>query len=160
MGHGDDRRAGQPVFKRWRSTVRANTNRGICKAPAPRQAPASYVTEHCIVKRVCVCTCACVCVCVCVRVCVHARMCLQWHPSCCLQVPKGAALPRPREGSATALDQQGQCCCKASFERGGLPWQAVLVAQVVADYGSRSQKVYMVDFLVCVCALGCTCICR
>jgi hypothetical protein len=43
----------------WRSTVGANTNRGICKAPAPRQAPASYVTEHCKVKCVCVCVCVC-----------------------------------------------------------------------------------------------------
>jgi len=84
----------------------------------------------------------CVCVCVCRR--AHAFVfsvvyanftnCTNIdHPFCCLQVPRGAALPRPREGSAAALDQLGQCCCSASFERGGLPWQAVLVAQVVAD---------------------------
>ena len=82
----------------------------------------------------------------CVFMCVCVQACFQWcvlasftnctnidHPPCCLQVPRGAALPRPREGSAAALDQLGQCCCSASFERGGLPWQAVLVAQVVAD---------------------------
>ena len=82
----------------------------------------------------------------CVFMCVCVQACFQWcvlasftnctnidHPPCCLQVPRGAVLPRPREGSAAALDQLGQCCCSASFERGGLPWQAVLVAQVVAD---------------------------
>jgi hypothetical protein len=109
--------------------VGANANRGICKAPAPWQAPSSYVTEHCKVK------CVGARSCVCLQWCTHASVnCTNViHPPCCLQVPRGAALPRPREGSAAALDQLGQCCCKASFERGSLPWQAVLVAQVVAD---------------------------
>jgi len=77
-----------------------------------------------------------VCVQACFQWCVHANFtnCTNIdHPPCCLQVPRGAALFRPREGSASALDQLGQCCCSASHERGGLPWQAVLVAQVVAD---------------------------
>ena len=87
----------------------------------------------------------CVYVCVCAAG-VRTRLCFQWcmhanstyctnidHPPCCLQVPRGVALPRPRDGSAAALEHLGQCGCSASFERGDLPWQAVLVAQVVAD---------------------------
>jgi len=55
------------------------------------------------------------------------------HPHCYLQVPRGAVLPRPREGSAAALDQLDQSVCEASFDSGSLPRQAILVAQVVAN---------------------------